>query len=324
MVAAAAQALAVAPATAWAIAYYSTCSSCLLIVNKVSLHVLPAPVLLLSMQLWFAVAVVLALRAMGLLRVERLSWSTGTSFFPVVASFLATLFSNAKVLQFSNVETFITFRSSTPLILCLCDYAFLGRHLPSARSFTCLIGLVASSAGYALVDHGFDIRAYSWLGVWFVSFTVYEVVVKQLCDTLAEIDNWTRVVYTNAMAGAILAIASPLAKSELAALESASSSLTAQGWAILLLSCVIGIGMSHSAYVLRSACSATLSAVVGIVCKVVTVLINIAIWDRHATKVELMFLALGLLSGALYQQAPLRGEVVKRQDRPGESGSQHL
>jgi hypothetical protein len=37
---------------------------------------------------------------------------------------------NIKVLVYSNVETFITFRSSTPLVLCIFDYLFLGRELP--------------------------------------------------------------------------------------------------------------------------------------------------------------------------------------------------
>jgi GDP-mannose transporter len=36
----------------------------------------------------------------------------------------------------------------------------------------------------------------------------------------------------------------------------------------LLLSCIIGVGMSHASYLLREACSATLFTVVGIICKV--------------------------------------------------------
>lgn len=286
-----------------AIAYYSICSSCLLIVNKVALKHLPAPIILLSMQLWFAVGFVYILKGFGVLTTEPLTWETGAKFVPVVLSFLGTLFSNAKVLQFSNVETFITFRSSTPLILCICDYLFLGRHLPSPRSIACLFGLLVSCAGYALFDHAFDIRAYSWLAVWFASFTAYEVVVKHLCDTVA-VDNWTRVVYTNAMAGAMLAISIPFAKAEHDILT--TFVWTADKVIVVLSSCLIGIGVSHSAYVMRSECSATLSAVVGILCKVFTVLINIVLWDNHATVTELAFLAIGLLSGAFYEQAPLR------------------
>jgi solute carrier family 35 protein len=136
-----------------------------------------------------------------------------------------------------------------------------------------------------------------------VCFTVYEVVVKHMCDTVA-VDNWTRVVYTNAMAGSILAFAIPFVTGEHTTVGAVPWTATAVS--ILMTSCLIGIGVSHSAYVMRSACSATLSAVVGILCKVLTVLINIVIWDKHASAVELAFLALGLLAGALYEQSPLR------------------
>lgn len=291
------------PNVGWAIAYYSVCSSCLLIVNKVALHIVPAPVFLLSLQLWFAVAFVYLIHGFGLLHVAPLCWKKSVKFVPVVVSFLGTLYSNAKVLQYSNVETFITFRASTPLVLCVCDYLFLGRHLPSARSVTCLFGLLVSSAGYALFDHAFDVRAYSWLGIWYLCFTAYEVVVKYMCDTVA-VDNWTRVIYTNAMAGSLLALAIPFVKGEHTAVVALP--WTATSISTMLISCLIGIGVSHSAYVMRSACSATLSAVVGILCKVLTVVINILIWDKHASTVELTFLALGLLAGAFYKQAPLR------------------
>jgi GDP-mannose transporter len=305
----AAAAAAAAPPVWAAIAYYGLCSSTLLIANKLALHLISAPVFLLSIQLWFAVAAVYLLAVLGVVQVQPLRWSTATQFSPVVVSFLGTLFANAKVLQYSNVETFITFRSSTPLVLCVCDYVFLGRQLPSSRSIICLLGLLLSSAGYAAVDHMFDVRAYSWLAVWYVSFTAYEVVVKHLCDNVA-LDNWTRVVYTNAMAGSLLALATPFVRGEHHAVAKAVV-WTPGSASVLLLSCVIGLGVSHSAYVMRSACSATLSAVVGILCKVVTVVINMVIWDKHASFVELVFLALGLVAGALYEQAPMRSPLDK-------------
>lgn len=292
-----------------AIAYYSLCSSILLIVNKVALQIIPAPVYLLSLQLWFAVALVYTHQRFGTMQIEKLCWSTAIKFFPVVLSFLGTLFSNAKILQYSNVETFITFRASTPLALSVCDYLFLGRQWPSSRSVGCLVGLLMSCAGYAMFDHDFDVRAYAWLGVWYACFTIYEVVVKRLCDTIA-IDNWTRVIYTNAMAGSLLLFAIPFARSEREIIATVHWTWT--DLSILATSCMVGIGVSHSAYVMRSSCSATLSAVVGILCKVLTVLINLLIWDKHASMTELGFLAIGLVSGAFYVPAPLRSEVLAR------------
>lgn len=80
-----------------------------------------------------------------------------------------------QVLQYSNVETFITFRSSTPLVLSLCDYFLLGRAWPNLRSWICLLFLVLGSAGYVLVDRGFEVKAYVWLVLWY-AFFVFDTV----------------------------------------------------------------------------------------------------------------------------------------------------
>lgn len=290
-----------------AIAYYALCSSLLLITNKIALVLLPAPTVLLAIQLWTTVFAVYAFACLNIVQVKSLRCSTAVAFAPVVVCFLGTLFANAKVLQYSNVETFITFRSSTPIVLCICDYVFLGRRLPSLRSAICLIGLLVSSAGYALFDHAFDVRAYGWLAVWYMCFTGYEVVVKHTCDSIP-LDNWTRVLYTNAMAGGMLLLAMPVAPKDYNIARSVTWNVASVS--VIACSCVFGIGASHSAYVMRSMCSATLSAVVGIVCKVVTVAINMIIWDKHASGLELAFLAIGLISGAMYRQAPMRAPAI--------------
>lgn len=71
-----------------------------------------------------------------------------------------------QVLQSSNVETFITFRSSTPLVMSFCDWMFLWRTLPNLRSWACLILIVGGALGYVLVDSVFMLSAYLWLIVW--------------------------------------------------------------------------------------------------------------------------------------------------------------
>jgi GDP-mannose transporter len=59
-------------------------------------------------------------------------------------------------------------------------------------------------------------------------------------------------------------------------------------------------------YLMRSNVSATAGVVVGVVCKIGSVLLNLAIWDQHASPIQLAFLSLGLFGGSLFQQAPLR------------------
>ncbi len=55
---------------------------------------------------------------------------------------------------------------STPLILSFCDYWFLGRALPSLRSWGCLVVLLLGSVGYVLTDTSFKVQAYVWLMAW--------------------------------------------------------------------------------------------------------------------------------------------------------------
>jgi solute carrier family 35 protein len=56
--------------------------------------------------------------------------------------------------------------------------------------------------------------------------------------------------------------------------------------------------------------SATSFTVVGIVCKLATVVVNLLIWDKHATPAGLAALGVCLFAGSIYQQAPLRSEKL--------------
>jgi GDP-mannose transporter len=45
---------------------------------------------------------------------------------------------------------------------------------------------------------------------------------------------------------------------------------------------------------------------VGIVCKILTVMINFMIWDKHASPEGVACLLVCVLAGSLYEQAPMR------------------
>jgi len=57
---------------------------------------------------------------------------------------------------------------------------------------------------------------------------------------------------------------------------------TPAGAAVLTASCAAGLGMSFFSFALRAAVSATSFSVVGNVCKVLTILVNLLLWDQHA------------------------------------------
>lgn len=283
--------------------YYGLCSSTLIVINKLAVHSVQAPVFILLLQLLFAAGTVKASAAAGLVEAENLQWSLVRPFTLIILGFLGTLYANIQVLSYSNVETFITFRSSTPLVLCVFDYIFLGRELPGGRSVFSLVLLVTSCAGYTVFDQGFKLEAYTWLLVWYCFFTFEACIVKHMCDNV-HMSNWGRVYYTNLLAGGVLALVFPFCSSEHEAILSAA--FTPGSIAVLALSCAVGVGMSHAGYLMRSNVSATAGVVVGVVCKIGSVLINLLIWDKHGSPIQLCFLALGLAGGSLFRQAPLR------------------
>ena len=68
----------------------------------------------------------------------------------------------------------------------------------------------------------------------------------------------------------------------------------------------LGVAMSYFAFLCRAQLSATSFTIVGNACKVITVLINVSIWDKHATPLGLCCLFWCLVAAALYKQAPMR------------------
>ncbi|KXZ48130.1 hypothetical protein GPECTOR_30g226 [Gonium pectorale] len=288
--------------TTLVILYYAFCSSTMLVINKVAIHQLPCPIFLLCIQLLTSAVIVWAGNHLGIVQADAVDWAKLRKFIWVVAGFLGTIFANIKVLQNANVETFITFRSSTPLVLSLCDYIFLGRALPTARSWASLVLLLAGSAGYVLVDSSFKVHAYYWLMLWYAFFTFDTVYVKHMCDTV-KMTNWSRVYYTNAIALVPLLFALPLTGEHH---KLATVAWTPGLLGPVILSCLMGVCMSHSAYLLRDTVSATLFTIVGILCKIITVVINVLIWDKHATPTGIAFLLVCVLAGTFYEQSPKR------------------
>ena len=60
--------------------------------------------------------------------------------------------------------------------------------------------------------------------------------------------------------------------------------------------------------------SAASFTLVGVVNKFLTVLLNVALWDKHSSPAGLFAVCLCLLAGSFYQQAPKRENFVLKND----------
>lgn len=69
------------------------------------------------------------------------------------------------------------------------------------------------------------------------------------------------------------------------------------------LSCLFGLAISFFGFSCRRTISATGFTVLGIVNKLLTVVINLVIWDKHSTLVGTVGLLICMLGGVMYQQS---------------------
>ena len=105
---------------------YMCVSSLMLMANKLSVHFLPKPSVVLFLQFFFSGICAYTIGATGLDKVDKLEWGLMQRFMPAAAADIAVIFTGMKALQYSNVETFIVFRASMPIVLAVLDYLFLG------------------------------------------------------------------------------------------------------------------------------------------------------------------------------------------------------
>ena len=76
------------------------------------------------------------------------------------------------MLQHANVETFIVFRSVTPIVVAIADAIFrpYAATLPSARTGATLLLIFVGAVGYVQVDSSFSAHSYLWGSIYVTVF----------------------------------------------------------------------------------------------------------------------------------------------------------
>eukprot|EP00440_Ansanella_granifera_P036595 gb/GFBE01039702.1/.p1 GENE.gb/GFBE01039702.1/~~gb/GFBE01039702.1/.p1 ORF type:complete len:361 (+),score=65.44 gb/GFBE01039702.1/:1-1083(+) len=287
--------------------YYAASSSCMLVLNKVAVHHVPLPSCVLGVQFAMTLTYIAVFRSAGYLVADSLDYKRMKTFAPYAMSFVLSVYCNGKVLQFLNVETLIVFRSCGPIIVSVLDWMYLGRELPNKRSILALFVVLVGAVGYVMADSEFQMHgaiAYGWVVVYLAcncfEMTYGKVVLSRV---KFEAPVWGSVLYTNAMAiGPMLLLA--IVSGEAARLQDVT--FDASSVRALLLSCSAGIAISWAGWNCRSLTSATTYTLLGVVCKFFSVILNVMIWDKHASPVGISWLIVCLVASAAYRQAPLR------------------
>lgn len=290
--------------------YYAACSSFMLIFNKLAASAVAAPCFLCFLQAAFTGVAVKLCQMLKLIESEPYSFREMLYYMPIAAGFLASLYIAFNILAQTSVETFIFIRSSTPLLLSVLDYVFLGRELPSTAALASLLGLLIGTAGFGYLEAEGVLGAAPWLVVWYIQFIAYEVYAKHIVDTV-KMTAWDRVFVTN-MLPVVPFIIMSLFLGEFPTII--QTKYTLQGITNICFACLCAVGISHSAYVVRVSISNTAFNVIGILCKLVTLLATQIIFKKHSGVMASLCLTLSIIAGSSYRQAPLREKATKASD----------
>lgn len=287
-------------------------------INKFAITKFNYPGLLTALQYLTSALGVYILGKFGFLHHDPFTLEIAKKFFPAALVFYLAIFTNTNLLRHANVDTFIVFRSLTPLLVAIADTLFRKQPCPSRLTFLSLLIILGGAFGYVATDNGFSLTAYSWAFAYLVTITTEMVYIKHMVTNLG-LNTWGFVLYNNLLS----LMMAPFFWVVTGEYLDVFASMGSKGFNLfepvaffaVSLSCVFGLLISFFGFAARKAVSATAFTVTGVVNKFLTVAINVLIWDKHATPIGLVCLLLTIAGGVLYQQSVTGGLGNKANDR---------
>ncbi|KAL5836378.1 hypothetical protein ACOSQ3_015928 [Xanthoceras sorbifolium] len=298
---------------------YCLSASLLSIINKWAVMKFPYPGALTALQYFTSAVGVLLCGYFKFIEYDALDLLTMWRFLPAAIIFYLSLFTNSELLLHANVDTFIVFRSAVPIFVAIGETLFLHQPWPLVRTWISLATIFGGSVIYVLTDYQFTVMAYSWAVAYLVSMSIDFVYIKHVVMTIG-LNTWGLVLYNNLEALLLF----PLELLIMGELKKIKHEITDESdwysFQVVLpvgLSCLFGLSISFFGFSCRRAISATGFTVLGIVNKLLTVVINLVIWDKHSTLVGTVGLLICMLGGIMYQQSTInKPKDVKESEAP--------
>ena len=240
------------------------------------------------MNVLVSAGLVWGLGQINYLKVDQLEWSKVKAYIGVVVvsiywckfnshffvkAFILNLYTNIKAVQYSNVETVIVFQTLTSLAVAYGDFKVLKGAMPSMKILLSLCIIVVGSILYLIVEssQGMQAEAYFWVLAYFGAKTFDMLYTKHIVDTVP-MSSWGRSFYNN-----IISVPPVLAMALMTREDVKYGLIVAENgfeqpttFIMVVLSCVMGLGISISGFMAREQLSATSFSVVGNMNKILT------------------------------------------------------
>jgi hypothetical protein len=173
------------------------------------------------------------------------------------------------------------------------------------KTWVALAVIMGGSVIYVSTDKAFNFHAYGWALAYLASMSIDFVYIKHIVMTIG-LSTWGLVLYNN-LEALLLFPAELLLMGEGLQLQGETTEnlieWTSFGvWLPVALSCLLGLSISFFGFACRRTISATGFTVLGVVNKLLTVVINLLIWNKHASAIGTIGLLICISGGVLYQQ----------------------
>ncbi|KAJ1687336.1 hypothetical protein LUZ63_018726 [Rhynchospora breviuscula] len=296
---------------------YCLSASLLSIINKWAVMKFPYPGALTALQYLTSVVGVMLCGQLKLIDHDSLNLRTMWKFLPAAVMFYISIFTNSELLLHANVDTFIVFRSAVPIFVAIGETLYLHQPWPSFKTWLSLSTILGGSVIYVMTDYQFTVTAYSWAIAYLVSMSIDFVYIKHVVMTIG-LNTWGLVLYNN-LEALLLYPLEMFIMGELDQMKIDSSKVSNwMSFEVILpvaLSCLFGLSISFFGFSCRRAISATGFTVLGIVNKLLTVVINLVIWDRHASLIGTIGLLICMSGGVFYQQSTTKPKAPKVEEK---------
>jgi drug/metabolite transporter (DMT)-like permease len=206
-----------------------------------------------------------------------------------------------KAIQLLSVETVMMFRSLTIVIVAAGDFMFLKSKITTRSIISCLMislgGLV-----YASNDLNFHLEGYIIGALYSFSMVVNSLYIKYCFNKHQEMNSWEKAFLNNILSTPAV-IALSCFYENFRSLSVDMKSLSLGGVISLILSCVMGFGISMSGTKCREVLSATSFDVLGSCTKYLTLALSTVILQAQNSVLSIVGICIALSGTVLYSPA---------------------
>lgn len=149
------------------------------------------------------------------------------------------------------------------------------------------------------------IHAYFWAGLYFVMIVIEMTYGKKITAGIRFNSMWGAVMYTNLLSVVPMFLLG-WAMGDYKKFDDNSFEWNLPAITMLVVSSVVGVLIGYTGWSCRALVTATSFTLIGVINKILTILLNVGIWDKHATPFGILALMVCLGGGSLYQQSGLR------------------